>query len=87
MFKEVSIMYTFPNCIEEETVVKYRDENIEIRAKEIGFGCWKTWIKDLKTGREKTGPYCPGNPDYFTFDTEEEIWIFKEHLISITKYW
>ena len=64
----------------DEAVIKYRDKNIEIRAKEIEFGCWQTWIKDLKTGREKTGPYCPGNPDNFIFDPKEEMWLFKKKL-------
>ncbi len=72
-------MSTHQNCI-EKTIVKYKDKNIEIRAKEIEFGCWETWIKDLNTGREKTGPYCPGNPDYFIFNPKEEVWIFKKHL-------
>ena len=72
-------MSTYQNCL-EKTIVKYKDKNIEVRAKEIEFGCWETWIKDLNTGREKTGPYCPGNPDYFIFDPKEEIWIFKKQL-------
>ena len=74
-------------CLEEESIIAYRDKDIEVRAKEIGFGCWETWIKDLKTGREKSGPYCPGNPDHFIFDPAEEIWIFDERLVSIKKYW
>ena len=73
------ILRTHQNCI-EKTIVKYKDKNIEVRAKEIEFGCWETWIKDLNTGREKTGPYCPGNPDYFIFNPKEEVWILKKQL-------
>ena len=80
-------MNAYQTCLEEEVIVAYRNKDIEVRAKEIGFGCWETWIKDLKTGREKTGPYCPGNPDNFIFDPDEETWIFDERLVLIDKYW
>ena len=73
------ILSTLQSCL-EKTIVKYKDKNIEVRAKEIEFGCWETWIKDLNTGREKNGAYCPGNPDYFIFDPKEKIWIFKKQL-------
>ena len=80
-------MNVYLTFLEEEAIVVYRNQKIEVKAREIGFGCWKTWIKDLKTGKERFGPYCPGNPKEYIFDPEDEVWILRRQFISINKYW
>ena len=57
--------------------IKYKHENIEVRVEKSEVGAWKTWIKDLKTGTERKGPYVPGHPDDFDFDPEKEIWVLR----------
>lgn len=63
---------------DEGSIVKYRDDNIEVRVKKVKLGCWKAWIKDLKTGIKRSGPYVPGDPKDFDFDPKRECWVFKK---------
>lgn len=59
------------------SITIHKDENIEVRVKRDITGIWKTWIKNLKTGVERMGPNCPGDPNCYNFNLATEVWSLK----------
>ena len=68
----------YPRQNDQKSIIKFKDENLEVRVEKTKLGAWKCRIKDLKTGREKLGPYVPGNPQDFDFEPKTEKWVPKD---------